>query len=167
MQTNPLSVSQLAQHTKLPVMKTVQDHTQELLRHRTTLPPLNSTSATQLRVRVKELPVWALSLRRDSSLRGQRSPRRGRDRGCGGWGSNGDGHLAQPGPRCLLEARVPSGASGTEVTCLHQLCWKNWLHLLWEAALSAVRPLQESELLPAEPQSKSHLTELCTKHWHK
>lgn len=79
MQTNPLYVSQLARPIKLPLIKTVQDHTEELFRHRTTLPPLNSTSATQLHVRVEELSLSALDLRRDSSLRGQRSPKRGRD----------------------------------------------------------------------------------------
>lgn len=82
MQTTPLYVSQLAGHIKLPLVKTVQDHTEELFRHRTTLPPLNSTSGTQLHVRVKQLLVWALYLCHDSSLRGQRSPKRGGDWGC-------------------------------------------------------------------------------------
>lgn len=106
MQTTPLYVSQLAGHLKLPLVKTVQDHTEELFRHRTTLPPLNSTSGTQLHLRVKELLVWALYLHHDSSLRGQRSPKRGGDWGCAGWGRNGGGHLAQPVPSCLLQPRA-------------------------------------------------------------
>lgn len=79
MQTNPLYVSQLARHIKLPLIKTVQDHTEELFRHRTnwTLnePTLNSTSATQLHVRVEELLLWALYLRHYSSLSGREVPR--------------------------------------------------------------------------------------------
>lgn len=108
MQTTPLYVSQLAGHIKLPLIKTVQDHTEELFRHRTTLLPLNSMSATQLHVRVKELLVWALYLCHDSSLREQRSPKRGGDWGCAGWGRNGDGHLDQPVPSCVLASHGSS-----------------------------------------------------------
>lgn len=45
MQTNPLYISQLARHTKLPLYLTVQDYTEEPFRCRTTLPPLSSAFA--------------------------------------------------------------------------------------------------------------------------
>lgn len=120
MQTNPLYVSQLARHIKLPLVKTVQDHTEELFRHRTTLPPLNSTSAMQLHVRVKELSVWALYLRYDSSLREQRSPKRGGDWGCGDWGSDGDG---SPWP---ASAQEPPGIHGSSCSSRVQR-WPVWI----------------------------------------
>lgn len=133
MQTTPLDVSQLAGHLKLPLVKTVQDHTEELFRHRTTLPPLNSTSGTQLHLRVKELLVWALYLHHDSSLRGQRSPKRGGDWGCAGWGRNGGGHLAQPVPRAApappAAQRGPgciSCAGATNSTLFWRQLWVQW-----------------------------------------
>lgn len=53
MQTNPLYVSQLARHIKLPLYWTVQDYTEELLRCRTTLPPQNSMFAKRLYIQAK------------------------------------------------------------------------------------------------------------------
>lgn len=52
----------------------------------------------------------------DSSLGGQRSPRR-----AGGWGTVGT--VTSRGPGASRAAPVPS--CGTEVTCPDQLCWTN------------------------------------------
>lgn len=131
MQTNPLYVSQLARHTKLPLIKTVQDHTEELFRHRTTAPSelhichaapcegkrtvaLSSGSTSQFqferaeksqeRSSLEAVEVGALMGMVTSTIQ------------CPGasW------HPTEAPVPCR-----PSGASGTEVTCLDQLCWNN------------------------------------------
>lgn len=79
----------------------------------------------------------------------------------------GTGHLDQPVPRSLLAstaAPVPPGYRGdlSGSAVLEQLSAPSL-----GGSPECSETHQESELLTAEPQSKSQLTELCTKDWHK
>lgn len=77
----------------------------------------------------------------------------------------GMGHLDQPLPRRLLTSTAaPPGYRGdlSGSAVLEQLSAPSV-----GGSPECSETHQESELLTADPQSKSQLTELCTKHWHK